>query len=90
MNSGGLSVVKKSPRNISISHFWKQGSGSDTLEVLPAAKKLKVVSAQVGAQAEGAEEDVTTLSDEDVTKLVGTSDSCKLEVNYLTLCPAQW
>lgn len=44
------------------------------------AKKLKLASAQVGAQAEGAEEDVTALSDEDVTKLVGTFDSCKLEV----------
>lgn len=50
-------------------------------------KKLKFSSAEtptVGTQAEGAEEETAALSDEDVTKLVGTADACKLEVSYTT------
>ncbi|KAG0595364.1 hypothetical protein M758_UG160800 [Ceratodon purpureus] len=47
-------------------------------DVTPIVKKLKFSSAD-GAQAEGAEEEVAVLSDEDVTKLVGTADACKLE-----------
>lgn len=48
-----------------------------------AVKKLKLISAQAlttGAVAEAAEEEVSILDDEDVNKLVGTSDTCKLEV----------
>lgn len=54
-------------------------------DVTPIVKKLKLSSAETsiaGAQAEGAEEEVAALSDEDVTKLVGTADACKLEVSY--------
>jgi hypothetical protein len=50
-----------------------------------AVKKLKLISAQAlttGAVTEGAEEEVSVLDDEDVNKLVGTSDTCKLEVIY--------
>jgi len=57
-------------------------------DVTPIVKKLKLSSAgssAAGAQAEGAEEEVAVLSDEDVTKLVGTADACKLEVSY-TIC----
>ena len=56
-------------------------------DVTPIVKKLKLSSAEsstVGAQAEGAEEEAAVLSDEDVTKLVGTADACKLEVSYTT------
>lgn len=52
---------------------------------MPIVKKLKLSSAESstpGGQAEGAEEEAAVLSDEDVTKLVGTADACKLEVSY--------
>lgn len=54
-------------------------------DVAPIVKKMKLSSAETsttGTQAEGAEEEVPVLSDEDVTKLVGTADACKLEVGF--------
>ncbi|XP_024376643.1 DNA repair protein RAD5A isoform X1 [Physcomitrium patens] len=51
-------------------------------DVTPIVKKLKLSSAEgstAGAQAEVAEEEVSVLSDEDVTKLVGSADACKLD-----------
>lgn len=56
-------------------------------DVTPIVKKLKLSSAEgstAGAQAEVAEEEVSVLSDEDVTKLVGSADACKLDVSFLS------
>ncbi|CAK9883362.1 unnamed protein product [Sphagnum jensenii] len=54
-----------------------QGSGSEPLgAVLPAEKRLNLASKRV--QGEDNEEEGTAMSDEDVNKLVGTSQSCQL------------
>ncbi|CAK9866134.1 unnamed protein product [Sphagnum jensenii] len=54
-----------------------QGSGSEPLgAVLPAEKRLNLASKRV--QGEENEEEGTAISDEDVNKLVGTSESCQL------------
>ncbi|KAH8955274.1 hypothetical protein BDL97_08G127800 [Sphagnum fallax] len=54
-----------------------QGSGSEPLgSVLPAEKRLNLASKRV--QAEENEKEGTAISDEDVNKLVGTSESCQL------------
>ncbi|CAK9206219.1 unnamed protein product [Sphagnum troendelagicum] len=54
-----------------------QGFGSEPLgAVLPAEKRLNLASKRV--QGEENEEEGTAMSDEDVNKLVGTSQSCQL------------